>query len=132
MALDPAALATLDREPYISLITFRRSGDAIKTPVWFAADEGKLYIFSEAAAWKVKRLGNDERVRVAVCSVRGQVKGEWFEGKGRRIEDDATEQRAYAALRAKYGWMMSLVDLGSRLTGRIDNRAILEIELTRA
>ena len=129
MALNSAALSALNREPYISLVTFRRSGDAIRTPVWFAADGGKLYVFSEADAWKVKRLRNDERVRVAACSVRGRVSGDWFEGKGRRIDDDATEQRAYAALRAKYGWQMRLTDFVSKLAGRIDGRAVLELEI---
>ena len=61
MALNPAALAALDRKPYISLVTFRRSGDAVQTPVWFAAYDGKLYVFSEADAWKVKRLRNDQQ-----------------------------------------------------------------------
>ncbi|MFP8879964.1 MAG: PPOX class F420-dependent oxidoreductase [Myxococcota bacterium] len=129
MALNPAALAALDRKPYISLVTFRRSGDAVQTPVWFAAYDGKLYVFSEADAWKVKRLRNDQRVRVAACSVRGRVSGEWFEGKGSRIEDPATEQRAYAALRAKYGWKMRLTDFVSKLAGRIDGRAVLELEI---
>lgn len=129
MPLNPSALAALDRKPYISLTTFRRNGNAVQTPVWFAADNGKLYVFSEADAWKVKRLRNDERVRVAACSVRGRVNGEWFDGKGRRIEDAETEQRAYAALRAKYGWQMRLTDFISKLTGRIDGRAVLELEI---
>ena len=129
MALDPTALAALDRKPYISLATFRRSGEAVETPVWFAADSGKLYIFTEAEAWKVKRLRNDERIRVAACSARGQLKGEWFEGKGQRIDNDADEARAYRALRAKYGWQMRLLDFFSTLTGRIDGRAVLELEI---
>ncbi len=129
MTLNPSALAALDRKPYISLATFRRNGDAVQTPVWFAADDGKLYIFSEAEAWKVKRLRNDARVRVAACSVRGRISGEWFEGKGRRIDDPETEQRAYAALRAKYGWQMRLTDFVSKLTGRINGRAVLELEI---
>jgi PPOX class probable F420-dependent enzyme len=129
MSLDPAALAALDRKPYISLATFRRNGDAVETPVWFAADAGKLYVFSEADAWKVKRLRNDDRVRVAACSVRGHVNGEWFEGTGHRVEDAATERRAYATLRAKYGWQMRLLDFFSTLTGRINARAVLELNI---
>lgn len=129
MALSPAALTALDREPYISLATFRRSGEAVETPVWFAVEDGKIYVFSEAKAWKVKRLRNDERARVAACGVRGNVTGEWFEGKGRRIEDAATEQLAYAALRSKYGWKMRLTDFFSTLAGRINGRAVLELEI---
>ena len=35
---------------------------------------------------------------------------------------------AYAALHAKYGWQMKMVDFWSRLAGRINARAIVEIE----
>ena len=52
----PEELARLDREAYLNLATFRRSGAAVETPVWFAAHAGRLYVFTEADAGKVKRL----------------------------------------------------------------------------
>ncbi len=129
MPLSPSELAALDRESYISLVTFRRNGEAVKTPVWFAADAGKLYVFTEAEAWKVKRLRNDARIRVAACNVRGRVTGEWVDGTGHRVDNAKTEQHAYSVLRKKYGWMMTLTDFFSKLTGRIDGRAVLELEI---
>ena len=75
----------LDRASYISLATFRRTGDAVETPVWFAREADKLYVFSEARAGKVKRLRNDSRVRVAPCTVSGKIRGSWIEGEGRRV-----------------------------------------------
>ena len=123
-------LEQLDRHEYFSLETFRRSGVGVKTPVWFAVRSGCAYVFTEADAGKVKRLRNDSRIRVAPCSVSGRVTGDWIDGNAARVDEPATVAQAYAALRAKYGWKMSLVDLGSRLAGRIGNRAILEIELT--
>ena len=127
--MDDASLAALDREPYLSLETFRRNRTGVKTPVWFAARNGRLYIFTEASSWKVKRLRNDSRIRVAPCSVRGRVQGDWIEGTGRRIDEPALVETAYEALLHKYGWQMRLTNLLSRLTGRIDKRAILELEL---
>jgi PPOX class probable F420-dependent enzyme len=118
----------LDRESYISLATFRRDGRAVETPVWFARSGERLYVFSERAAGKVKRLRNSAQARVAACDVRGRVRGEWLDARGRVVADSDTERRAYAALRAKYGWQMKVVDLFSTLTGRIRGRAILEIE----
>ena len=126
--MDAEALARLDREPYVSLATFRRDGREVRTPVWFAARDGRLYVFSEATAGKVKRLRNFPRVRLAPCSVRGRVHGEWIEGTGRRIDDAGRIAAAYEALHRKYGWRMSVADFFSRLTGRIDRRAMLEIE----
>ena len=121
--------AALDRESYISLTTFKRNGDAVQTPVWFALHADKFYLFSEAKAWKVKRLRRDDRIRVAACSVRGAIHGDWIEGRGRVIEDAGLIEAAYRALQQKYGWQMTLVNLSSRIFGRIDGRAILELEL---
>ncbi len=127
--MDTAQLSSLDRERYINLATFRRSGVAVETPVWFALSGDRFYVFSEARAGKVKRLRNDVRIRLAPCNMRGQVHGDWIDGRGGRVEDAATIEAAYAALRRKYGWQMRLADFFSRLSGRIDKRAILELEV---
>ena len=118
----------LDREAYISLATFRRDGRAVKTPVWFARRGERLYVFTEGDAGKVKRLRNGSRARVAACNVRGRLRGDWIEARGRVVDDAKTVRDAYAALHAKYGWQMTVVDFFSRLSGRIDARAIVEIE----
>jgi PPOX class probable F420-dependent enzyme len=127
--LDERALEELGRASYVSLATFRRNGRAVETPIWIAAAQGKLYAFSEASAGKVKRLRNDPRVRLAPCGVRGRILGAWVDGSARVVSESDIEARAYAALRRKYGWQMRLLDLGSRLAGRIDDRAVLEIEV---
>jgi PPOX class probable F420-dependent enzyme len=127
--MDPAALEALDRESYINLATFRRSGKAVETPVWFALRDGRLYVFSEGHAGKVKRLRNDPRVRIAPCNVRGKPKGAWIEGTGRRVDAPPTVARAYEALQRKYGWKMKLTDFFSQLSGRYEKRAILELEV---
>jgi hypothetical protein len=125
--MDAAALEALDREAYISLATFRRDGRAVETPVWFALHDGSLWVFSAGDAGKVKRLRNGSRIRVAPCTVRGGVTGDWIDGAGRIVEDPAEIEAAYAALRAKYGWQMRLTDLLSGLTGRRSRRAVLAL-----
>ena len=127
--MDDNAIARLDRESYISLATFRRDGRAVETPVWFAARDGKLYAFSEAKAGKMKRLRNDASLRVAACNVRGRVHGPWVSGTGRRTDDPDIIAGAYSALLAKYGWLMRITNFVSRLTGRLEGRAVIEIEL---
>ncbi len=118
----------LDREPYLSLATFRKSGVAVATPIWFARSGDHLYAFSERTAGKVRRLRNSPRARVAACDVRGNLRGPWQDAQARVLGDPAAIERAYAALRAKYGWQMWLLDLLSRLSGRYAGRAILEID----
>ena len=129
---EAAALEALDAHRYASLVTFRRNGQAVATPVWFARQGRRLYVFTAASSWKVKRLRNDPRIRVAPCGPRGALRGGWIEGRAFRRDDPAIERVAYAALRAKYGLAMRVLDFFSKLSGRIDQRAILELELDPA
>ena len=129
LGLRAVSRTRLDREAYLNLATFRRSGAAVETPVWFAEHAGRLYVFTEGDAGKVKRLRANPSIRVAPCSVRGRPKGAWLPGRARRVDDPATVAAAYRALRRKYGWQMTVADFFSRLTGRFDKRAILELEV---
>ena len=73
---------------YISLETFKKNGQGVKTPVWFVLHNGAFYMYTEADSGKVKRIRNNRRVRVAVCNVRGDVKGEWLDGTASIVEGD--------------------------------------------
>jgi len=45
------AMRALQAAPYVSLRTYRKSGDTVDTPVWCAAgDDDALYIFSAGQA----------------------------------------------------------------------------------
>ena len=117
-----------DDARYISLETFKKDGNGVKTPVWTAPLDGKLVVFTDGTSYKVKRIRNNPKCRVAECNASGaKILSEWKDGTARILEDKAAEERAHAALRKKYGWLMGLTDLGSRLFGRIGRRAFLEI-----
>jgi PPOX class probable F420-dependent enzyme len=122
-------VAALDRQRYLALATFRRTGAEVRTPVWFAAMDGKIYLFTAGESGKVKRLRRSPRARVAPCDVRGEVRGPWSDGTARLVTEPGVIERAHAALRAKYGWQAWVGDLFSRLTGRMGRRAWIEIEL---
>jgi PPOX class probable F420-dependent enzyme len=118
----------LDRHRYVTLATFRRSGAEVKTPVWFATIEGKLYVFTAGDSGKVKRLRHSSRARIAPSDARGQVRGAWRDAVARIVSEPQVIARVHAALRAKYGWQMRLADVVSRLAGRTERRAWIEIE----
>ena len=124
-----STISALGRHRYMSLATFRRSGAEVKTPVWFAAADGKLYVFTAGESGKVKRLRHSSRARVAPSDARGQVRGAWRDATARIVTDLPLIERAHAALRAKYGWQVRLTNLFSRLAGRIRRRAWIEIEV---
>lgn len=92
---------TFEPHKYISLETFKKNGQGVQTPVWFVQDEGALYVYTEADSWKVKRIRNNPRVRVALCTVRGRVTGPWMDGTASLVEGDE-RQRADQLLDRKY------------------------------
>ncbi len=124
-----SALAALGDTPYVSLATWRKNGKEVRTAVWVARAGSRLYVFTEGTAGKVKRLRNSPRSAVAPCDVRGKLKGDFVAAQTVVVEDPTVVARAYEAFRAKYGWQVRLTDFMSKLSGRYDKRAMLEIEL---
>jgi uncharacterized protein len=88
---------------YVSLTTFRKSGVAVPTPMWFAESDGIIYIYTRASTGKVKRIRNSGRVTLTSCTANGKVTGEAIEGKARIISDQQEIARAETALAKKYG-----------------------------
>ena len=66
---------------YLSITTYKRDGTAVSTPVWFVAQHGRLLIETDAGSGKVKRIKNDPRVAVALCSARGREVGPRVNGR---------------------------------------------------
>ena len=118
-----------DRQRYLSLTTYRANGAEVATPVWFASVDGTLYVFTASDSGKVKRLRRSPRARVAPCDARGKLAGPGQDGTARVVTNVAVIDRAQAAMREKYGLQKWLLDLGSRLTGRIRRRAWIAIDV---
>jgi uncharacterized protein len=88
---------------YTLLVTFKRSGEPVPTPVWAGLDEhGRLYVRSERDVAKVKRVRNDPHVRVAACNSRGKPRGQSIEGRARVVGPEE-EEHAESALQSNYG-----------------------------
>jgi hypothetical protein len=113
-------------EKYLNLETLRKTGTPVRTPLWFAEENGLLYVYSLADAGKVKRIRNNPRVRVAPCDMRGNLKGDWVDGQARLLEGDEGNH-ANRLLDDKYGLMKRIGNLTSNLLGR--KRAFLAIQL---
>jgi PPOX class probable F420-dependent enzyme len=85
----PTGFAGFNTHKYLSLETFKKSGESVRTPIWFAADPrvgldssaAKLYIYTIGDTGKVKRIRNNPRVRIAPCDMRGKILGEWVEAR---------------------------------------------------
>lgn len=62
-------------ENYIDLVTYRKSGVPVHTPVWFAEADGRLFVMTRSDSGKAKRIRNNPRVEVAACTARGRRTG---------------------------------------------------------
>ncbi|NOX51555.1 MAG: PPOX class F420-dependent oxidoreductase [Gammaproteobacteria bacterium] len=129
----------LDQARYISLATFRKSGESVATPVWFAQVDDAYYVFSAGSAGKVKRLRNSGEAKVATCDMAGKLEGQWYGANAILLNDPErsdlingnVEEIAIAldALRSKYGLQMRLADWGAKLTGKYHKRAYIRFTL---
>ena len=78
---------------HVLIVTFRRSGEPIPTPVNFGLDgEGRLYFRSERRVPKVRRIENDPHVRVCPCNFRGKPTGPVTEGRARVLPKEEETQ----------------------------------------
>jgi hypothetical protein len=122
----------LAREPYVNLVTFKKSGEEAKTPIWFAADPKdprRLWMYTNGKSWKVKRIRRSPRARVAACSARGKVHGPWLEASARIETDEQKIARAFDLLVGKYGWQARLLLIAARIGGTWKDRTVLEVTL---
>jgi hypothetical protein len=101
---------------YLNLETFKKSGDGVKTPVWFVADPSasldsngaKLYAYTIGVSGKVKRVRNNARVRIAPCDMRGRVLGEWVEARAEIITGEEAARGMQLLNRKYFPWKQLL------------------------
>ena len=121
-------LSDLGDPKYISLETYRKSGEGVRTPVWTVAREGKLLVWTQGDSWKVKRTRNNRRVRVAACDMRGNTEGPWVEAVVTSIADDEeVKEEMKRALRRKYRAQVLFVALVAALRGENKGQVVMEI-----
>ena len=92
---------------YVALTTYRRDGTPVTTPVWAAAEGESLYLFSNAAAGKVKRLRNSSRAAIAPCTATGKVTGAQLPAEAFNLTNDQMP-KVWRLLTKKYGLAVRL------------------------
>ena len=93
-------------QKYISLTSFRKDGREVKTPVWFAEVDDKLYVMTRSDSGKYKRIRNNPQVKLAPCTMGGKITGPEFAGTA-RVLGAAQWPEAKKALNRKY-WLARL------------------------
>ena len=112
---------------YVALETFKKNGQAVNTPVWIIDDGSRLLAITNRDSWKVKRIRNNPRVRLAESDSRGKPEGEFAEGHARIIDDQTAIQALNQRIIKKYGLIARMIGLMSRLRGQSANQVVIEI-----
>lgn len=107
-------LEDLRGRKYCVLVTYKKSGEPVPSPLWFGTGNGKLYFQTGATTGKVKRIGRNPDVRVAPATSRGRPLAAPFVGAARVVPPEE-EAEAESWLQANYG-------LGRRLYSRLSDR----------
>ncbi len=103
-------------EKYVSLETYKKNNQAVKTPVWFVVKNNLIYVITRSQTGKVKRLRNNLQVKIAPCTMRGNVTGEWVSGTAKILTEEQTKE-AVKWRDQKYGFMAKIAKFASKNKG---------------
>ena len=106
----------ISNQKYLSLETSRKNKSVVQTPVWFVIYKDMIHVVTRENTGKIKRLKNNNNVRVALCSFNGKVTGKWYSGKAIFSSPEVTKL-VLNLRREKYGFMESLARFVSRKKG---------------
>jgi PPOX class probable F420-dependent enzyme len=108
-------LKQFEEQKYLALETFRKSGQAVKTPVWFVQDGETLLVWTEAGSGKAKRIRNDGTVRVAPSTGSGEPVGEWLPAHAQADESPDAIQHLEKLMKKKYGILFNIFGFLGRM-----------------
>jgi PPOX class probable F420-dependent enzyme len=120
-----AEFENLKKQQYINIETFRKSGEGVRTPVWFVQEGDVVYVHTIADSGKVKRIRRNPQVNIAPCKMDGTVVGEWVPASAREFLDEETNQKVDKLLDKKYGLMKKM--FGFSLSKKKQKYTVLEI-----
>lgn len=104
----------------IVLVTFKRSGEAMPSPINHGVAGGKIYVRTDPSTGKVKRIRNNPKVLVVASNLRGKPSGPVVAGVA-RILPEAEHAHAEAVIAANWSAPMKVfersLDYGSQLAG---------------
>lgn len=118
-------LAIFEDQKFISLETFKKNGQGVKSPVWFVIHDGIIYVTTMDSSWKVKRLKNNKSIRIVPSDIKGKPKGQWIDGEA--FFGDESELKLAMSLRSKkYGLLARVIGMFVAKKGKL---AVIRIKI---
>ena len=118
------------KEEFLSLETYRKNGETIKSPMWFAQDNDALYLWTMADTSKVKRIRNNPHVNIAPCKRMGEVTGEWMTAHATIDDSPILVAQVEAMLLKKIGLFFRIFRFIDAIRDRQKNSHRICIKLT--
>lgn len=111
---------SLADEKYVSLTSYKRSGDPVASPVWIAPlPDGRLGFTTSADTWKVKRITNNPTVTLTPCNSRGALKGEPTEATAAIVASGPELAQVVSAIKGKYGIQVTAIHFFQSLARKV-------------
>lgn len=120
-----------DAARQILLVTFKRSGEAMPSPINHGVADGKLYVRTDASTGKVKRIRNNPSVVVVPSSVRGKPRGQAVAGVA-RILPESDHAHAEQVIAANWSMPMKVLERGLDKSSGAFGIPMAYIEITPA
>ncbi len=108
----------IESEKYISLETYRKNNQPVRTPVWFVIKNDLIYVVTRSKTGKVKRLRNNQQVKIVTCNFKGKIKGQWISGTAKILTEDETKE-VVKWRDNKYGFMAKIAKFLSKSKGNL-------------
>jgi uncharacterized protein len=99
---------SLETGKYINLLTYKKNGEPVSTPVWFIFKDNKIFIRTSNKSGKFKRIKNNKNVKFALCNIRGKTKGEWHNGFAKL---ELNNRWVFSKINEKYGIFAYLMNI---------------------
>jgi len=125
--VEPVEFSGFTDEKVISLETYRKNGEPVRTPVWFLEENGMLYVHTDDSTGKVKRIKRNPKVRVAPSHFRGKPKGEYIDAQAELETSAEVVEKYYSKIYKRYGLMATLTKFIQRFSRSKANDIIVVI-----
>ena len=110
----------------ISLVTYRKSGEEVATPVWVISYENGGLIRTGSDTGKLKRIKNNSKCTIAPCTNNGKITGDKIEITA-EISEKFSENPNRKEINKKFRKKYKLFDFGIGLLRRKTSVSTIKI-----
>ena len=109
---------------YINLITYKKDGSPVTTPVWVAPHDNSLVVTTSLNAGKVKRVRNNGKATIYITNQSGTKRlSESLDLIGSLVTEPEAKAEAVGVIKNKYGVISQMF-----LRGPDEHRAIIKLD----